>query len=140
MIDDAVKHWLAGVAVIDIGPKVGATYEQVRALIKYRRHLFPERMVPSAVTVPTNPAAKWPEKAPGFAGVPIGRLGAGYCHFPLWGHHERFDPASSLYCGAPQSSAPGRYCAFHDGISRGDGTPGERRAVKDAARLGKVGA
>lgn len=139
MIARAAQRWADGVSTPLIAKALNVKARQVSDLAARRRALFPKRKpgagnaIKKSKTRGFNPLpVKYPEKAPGFDGVPISRLGACACSFPLWGHHEDFDVDSSLFCGAPTNEEGGPYCDFHREISRGMGTPSERRAVRDA--------
>lgn len=138
----ASKLWKQGKIGREIAAAVGIKTGKLFELASKNRDLFPYR--PSnalrALAFGRPPirakAVKphFPPKAPGYSGVLIGRLTAGCCTFPLWGHHEQFDAERSFYCGAiiapetvldmrsngtPVVLGEGGYCDFHARLARG---------------------
>ncbi|TIV60300.1 hypothetical protein [Mesorhizobium sp.] len=143
---EAARLWATEMNGPEIAELCGSTPEELYGLARRNPTMFRPRghgrkRVRKTATARTHvegPApkafkARFPEKAPGFDGVPRGRLTSCGCEFPLWGHHEEYDRENSLFCGAPRildSRAP--YCGFHAALTTGRGTPSERRAVRDA--------
>ncbi|RWF64114.1 hypothetical protein [Mesorhizobium sp.] len=148
---EAARLWATGMTGAEIAELCGSTPEELYGLARrnpdrfrprgHGSNRFHKTMAPKTHFVGPAPKAfkaRFPEKAPGFDGVPRGRLTSCGCEFPLWGHHEDYDRETSLFCGAPRnldSRAP--YCRFHDALTTGRGTPSERRAVHDAIATGE---
>ncbi|QKC89959.1 hypothetical protein EB230_17265 [Mesorhizobium sp. NZP2234] len=145
---EAARLWSTGMNGPEIAELVGATPEELYGLARRNPVLFRPRghgktrfrktAAPPQVEGPAPKPFKsaFPAKAPGYAGVPKGRLTSCQCEFPLWGHHEAFDAETSLFCGAPRipdSRIP--YCGFHAIATAGKGTPVERRAIRDAIAM-----
>lgn len=81
--------------------------------------------------VERQPAGKikerFPDKAPGYPGVTTAKHTSKSCRFPLWGHHEKFEMKTSLFCDAPRIEGES-WCEFHKDIITGAGTRSERDA------------
>ncbi|RUU99443.1 hypothetical protein EOB36_20415 [Mesorhizobium sp. M6A.T.Cr.TU.017.01.1.1] len=146
---EAARLWSSGMTGTEIAGVVGSSPEELYGLARRNPVLFRPRghgktrfkrtAAPPQVESPAPKPfkVKFPEKAPGYPGVPNGRLTSCGCEFPLWGHHEEFDVATSLFCGAPRIPESRRpYCTFHAIATAGTGTPVERRAVRDAIVVG----
>lgn len=139
---EAARLWATGMNGAEVAEAVGVEPKELYGLARRNPDLFRPRghgktRVRKTATPPMEGPSlplkpKFPPKAPGHDGVPHGRLTSCGCEFPLWGHHEEFEVATSLFCGAPRSRFGGPYCGFHALSSRGRGTPVERRAVRDA--------
>ncbi|AZO67655.1 hypothetical protein [Mesorhizobium sp. M6A.T.Cr.TU.016.01.1.1] len=142
---EAARLWSRGMTGTEIAVVVGSSPEELYGLARRNPVLFRPRghgnARPRKTAAPPQfegPAPKpfkvwFPSKAPGYGGVPHGRLTSCGCQYPLWGHHEEFDVSTSLFCGAPRIPDSRRpYCGFHALATGGKGTPGERRAVRDA--------
>ncbi|MER9706073.1 hypothetical protein NKJ10_17760 [Mesorhizobium sp. M0204] len=141
---EAARLWASGMNGAEIAAVVGAEPKELYGLARRNPTTFRPRghgknRVRKTAAAPQveGPAprpfkARFPDKAPGYDGVPHGRLTSCGCEFPLWGHHEDFNVATSLFCGAPRSRLGGPYCGFHAVAARGNGTPVERRALRDA--------
>ncbi|TIM41785.1 MAG: hypothetical protein E5Y55_24205 [Mesorhizobium sp.] len=144
---EAARLWATGMNGAEVAAVVGVEPKELYGLARRNPSLFRPRghgrtrvrktAAPPQVTGPALPLKpKFPPKAPGHDGVPHGRLTSCQCEFPLWGHHEEFDVASSLFCGAPWNQESRRpYCTFHAIATAGTGTPVERRAVRDAVAV-----
>jgi hypothetical protein len=66
--------------------------------------------------------------------VPLLKLQAGQCRWPLWSDNDRPPIEQRLFCGLPSGRS---YCAEHAERCYGGGTPSERRAHEVAGvRLG----
>lgn len=136
-LKEAAKLWREGVKSADIGAKFGMSGKQITAYASKHRDTFPKRTaeifqangfsagnIVRRAEALTTVKERWPPKSSQYPGVTSGQLTACGCAFPLWGDHERFNVATSLYCGGPK--ADGRpYCSFHCNVARGDGTPSE---------------
>lgn len=145
-IQEAARMWREGAKAADIGAKFGFSKQKMTAFAAARRELFPARSVVQTRASGFNAAQiearaeavgavkeKWPPKNSRYPGVPRGQLTKCGCEFPLWGDHERYNVATSLYCGGPK--ADGRpYCGFHCNVARGLGTPSERAAASVLAK------
>lgn len=143
-LNEASELWLRGETTAEIAAKMGLTKPEMSWVAQKHRDLFPARGANyyrasgfSAENIANRAKAKsaikprFPPKAPGFDGVPRGRLASCQCEFPLWGDHERFDLDTSLFCGAPrESQAGGLYCTFHARKASGLGTRSEREAIR----------
>ncbi|MER9393854.1 MULTISPECIES: hypothetical protein [unclassified Mesorhizobium] len=142
---EARRLWATGMNGAEIAELVGSSPEELYGLARRNPDQFAPRghgrkrvrktAAPAQVEGPAPRPfnVKFPAKAPGYDGVPHGRLTSCKCEFPLWGHHQQFDADTSLFCGAPR--IPGfrqPYCGFHALATTGKGTPVERRAVRDA--------
>jgi hypothetical protein len=138
---EAAELWRKGVITQEIADHFGISKVAMSYYASTRRHMFPRRgssflsaharkANPENVAAKTKPVIKpkFPDKAPGHDGVPVGKLTACGCVFPLWGHHETFDLETSLYCGAA-SEEKHHYCTFHRKLSVGPGTRSERNAT-----------
>ncbi|RWC28123.1 MAG: hypothetical protein EOS70_27825 [Mesorhizobium sp.] len=142
---EAARLWATGMNGAEVAAVVGVEPKELYGLARRNPALFRPRghgrtrvrktAEPPHVEGPAPKPfkAKFPDKAPGYNGVPHGRLTSCQCEFPLWGHHEEFDVATSLFCGAPRIYEGRRpYCTFHAIATAGTGTPVERRAVRGA--------
>jgi hypothetical protein len=142
---EAARLWATGMNGAEIAVVVGCSSGELYGLARRNPSTFRPRghgktrirktAAPAQVEGPEPKpfTVKYPAKAPGYNGVPHGRLTSCGCQYPLWGHHETFDVATSLFCGAPRIPDSDRpYCGFHAIATTGKGTPGERRAVRDA--------
>lgn len=147
---EAAKLWAGGLDGPAIAERLGVTSKELYGLTRRNKAVFKPRprgrtkkaafthSTPETRAEPVKVKARFPEKAPGYPGIPRGRLKSCSCEFPLWGDHETFDLETSPFCGAPRSPAGSKpYCGFHVLAARGRGTPAERRSISDAAVLAR---
>ncbi|ESZ63748.1 hypothetical protein NL532_31985 [Mesorhizobium sp. C120A] len=143
---EAARLWATGLDGPAIAARVGSTTKELYALTRHNRAMFvlrrrgANRLAALTKGASEGKAAEvlkikpcFPDKAPGYDGVPRGRLTSCGCEFPLWGHHEDYEVDTSLFCGAPRiPDSRWPYCGFHALAVSGKGTPIERRAIPDA--------
>lgn len=141
-IEAIAARWREGMEAALIAERFGLTPSQLSDLMRKNRDIFPKRRGNGKSAAQVRRAAKdaainkvsgTPQPAPASIGVTAFEREEHQCAWPLWNHEDRFDIATSLYCGAPK--APGSsYCEHHHARSTANGTRAERRALKDAMK------
>ena len=164
IVSAAAELWAKGLSAEAIGAQVGKTKNAICSIARKRRALFPERVsrtdrrtiAPKIVKTPVKPVEPVrrtstpvpPPKADAWlplpATTPVGLMRVCGCRWPVESEDDRFVRASTYFCDAPRHMKPDRfgklkqssYCATHDAMSVGSGTPSERSAVQELARAG----
>lgn len=132
-ISQAARMWRDGHRTEEIAHAIGFSLSAMRSCIALNADLFPRRSI-KQIEARASTKSPLPPKAPLYDGIPCGRLTACGCQFPLWGDDERYNPATSLWCGAPRAG-DGPYCGFHANRAVGPGTRSEREATRTLRKM-----
>ncbi|OHV73343.1 hypothetical protein [Ensifer sp. LCM 4579] len=133
-ISQAARMWRDGHRTEEIAHAIGFSASALRSCIALNPDLFPRRSIKQIEARATVKSPAPPPKAPGYEGVPYGRLTACGCQFPLWEDHERYNAETSLWCGAPRAEDR-PYCGFHANKAVGPGTRSEREATRTLRKM-----